>query len=141
MMTWQSQATGHFSGRICNHSGTQTRIANKPEHPINGQIARTDLFTDFLQQEDLRNRSQRQSGYRQRGNSGIGQAIVLELARQGANVAIDYIANPDATLALEKQIATLGDQSIGVDADVSKIVDLQNLIDETVKAFGGSMSW
>src|SRR5580704_14260557 len=70
------------------------------------------------------------------GNSGIGQAIVLELARQGANVAIDYIANPDATLALEKQIATLGDQSIGVDADVSKVADLQNLIDETVKAFG-----
>src|SRR4029079_16202962 len=30
----------------------------------------------------------------------------------------------------------LGDQAIGVDADVSKIADLQMLIDETVKAFG-----
>jgi NAD(P)-dependent dehydrogenase (short-subunit alcohol dehydrogenase family) len=30
------------------------------------------------------------------GNSGIGQAIVLELARQGANIVIDYVAHPEA---------------------------------------------
>ena len=28
------------------------------------------------------------------GNSGIGMAIALELARQGANIVIDYIAHP-----------------------------------------------
>ncbi len=28
------------------------------------------------------------------GNSGIGQAIVLELARQGAAIVIDYVAHP-----------------------------------------------
>lgn len=70
------------------------------------------------------------------GNSGIGQAIVLELARQAASIAIDYIADPEATQALEKQVAALGDQVIGVEADVSKVSDLQKLIDETVKAFG-----
>jgi glucose 1-dehydrogenase len=45
------------------------------------------------------------------GNSGIGQAIVLELARQGANVVIDYVAHPGATDALEQQVSKLGDQS------------------------------
>jgi len=70
------------------------------------------------------------------GNTGIGKAIVLELAQQGANVAVDYVSHPDATEELEKQIAALGDRSIGVDADVSKIADLQRLIDATVKAFG-----
>ena len=35
------------------------------------------------------------------GNSGIGMAIVLALAEQGANIVIDYVANPDATEALE----------------------------------------
>ena len=70
------------------------------------------------------------------GNSGIGMAIVLALAEAGANVAIDYVSNPDATEVLEKQIAGLGAQSIGIEADVSKVEDLQRLVDETVKAFG-----
>ena len=70
------------------------------------------------------------------GNSGIGKAIVLALAEQGANVVIDYVAHPDATEALEHAIAALGDQAIGVEADVSKVADLQTLVDAAVKAFG-----
>jgi glucose 1-dehydrogenase len=70
------------------------------------------------------------------GNSGIGMAIVLEMAKQGANIVIDYVSHPDATEALEKQVAALGDQAIGVDADVSKVADLQNLIAAAVKKFG-----
>ena len=70
------------------------------------------------------------------GNSGIGMAIVLELARQGASLVIDYVAHPEATEALEKQVTALGDQVIGVDADVSKVADLERLVDATVKRFG-----
>jgi glucose 1-dehydrogenase len=70
------------------------------------------------------------------GNSGIGQSIVLELARRGASIVIDYVVRPDATAALEQQIAKLGDQSIGIDADVSKGADLQKLIDAAVGKFG-----
>ncbi len=70
------------------------------------------------------------------GNSGIGQAIVLELARQRANVVIDYVCHPEATEALEQQVAKLGDQSIGVEADVSKTADLQMLVDAAVSRFG-----
>jgi hypothetical protein len=33
------------------------------------------------------------------GNSGIGQAIVLELARQDASIVIDYLVHPEATEA------------------------------------------
>jgi glucose 1-dehydrogenase len=70
------------------------------------------------------------------GNSGIGLAIVLELAREGASVVIDYVAHPEATEALEKQVADLGDRVIGVKADVSKIAELQNLFAVAVKEFG-----
>ena len=70
------------------------------------------------------------------GNSGIGQAIVLELARRNASVVIDYVAHPEATEALEQQIAKLGEQSIGVDADVSRLAGLQKLVDEAVRRFG-----
>ena len=70
------------------------------------------------------------------GNSGIGQAIVLELARQGARIVIDYLFHPEATEALEQQIAKLGDQAIGVKADVSRLADLQKLVDAAVAKFG-----
>jgi glucose 1-dehydrogenase len=70
------------------------------------------------------------------GNSGIGKAIVLELARQGARIVIDYVSHPDATEELERQVAALGDQAIGIDADVSQVADLQRLIAATVKALG-----
>jgi glucose 1-dehydrogenase len=61
---------------------------------------------------------------------------VLELAQHGASVVIDYVAHPEATSALEQQIAKLGSQSIGVAADVSKLADLQKLIDAAMSRFG-----
>ncbi len=70
------------------------------------------------------------------GNSGIGLAIVLELARQGANIVIDYVAHPEATEELEKQVHALGDCVIGVKADVSQVAELQNLFAAAVKEFG-----
>ena len=70
------------------------------------------------------------------GNSGIGLAIVLELAKQGANIVIDYVVHPEATEALEKQVIALGDRAVGVQADVSQFADLQNLIAAVVQAFG-----
>jgi glucose 1-dehydrogenase len=70
------------------------------------------------------------------GNSGIGKAVVLALAEAGANIVIDYVANEQATEDLEKQVAALGDQSIGVEADVSKVADLERLVKAAVDAFG-----
>ena len=70
------------------------------------------------------------------GNSGIGQAIVLELARLRASIVIDYVCHPEATEALEREVAKLGDQSLGIEADVSKIADLQLLVDQAVSKFG-----
>ncbi len=70
------------------------------------------------------------------GNSGIGKAVVLALAGAGASVAIDYVADESATEDLERQIVALGDRTIGVDANVSKVSDIQMLVDRTVKELG-----
>lgn len=70
------------------------------------------------------------------GNSGIGKAVVLALAEKGASVVIDYVADEQATEDLERKIAGLGEKSVGVQADVSKVDELQRLIDTAVKTFG-----
>ena len=70
------------------------------------------------------------------GNSGIGKAVVLALAAKGARVVIDYVADEQATEDLERQIAGLGEMSVGVEADVSKVEDLQRMIDTAVSTYG-----
>jgi glucose 1-dehydrogenase len=70
------------------------------------------------------------------GNSGIGKAVVLALAEKGASVVIDYVADEQATEDLERKIASLGQKAVGIEADVSKLVDLQHMIDTAVSNFG-----
>ena len=70
------------------------------------------------------------------GNTGIGKAVVLALAAQGATIVIDYIANEDAEHEVERQVAALGDKVVGVKADVSKVDDLRTLVDTAVSTFG-----
>ena len=70
------------------------------------------------------------------GNSGIGMAVTLELARQGANVVIDYVVHPETAEDLERQVRALGDRAIGVQADVSRYTDLQKLLAAAVAEFG-----
>lgn len=62
------------------------------------------------------------------GNSGIGLSIVLQLAKHGANIVIDYVSHLERTERLDQQVIALGDQALGVKADVSKVTDLQDLI-------------
>jgi glucose 1-dehydrogenase len=70
------------------------------------------------------------------GNSGIGLAIVLELAKQGANIVIDYVVHPETAEAVQKEVVALGDRAVTVQADVSRVADLQQLVDAAVKNFG-----
>ena len=87
--------------------------------------------------EDLKGKTAIVTG----GNSGIGKAIVLSLAQAGANVVIDYVSNPDAAEDLERQVAALGVKSIGVEADVSKVEDLERLVGAAISASAASTSW
>jgi glucose 1-dehydrogenase len=70
------------------------------------------------------------------GNSGIGKAIALALAADGANIVLDYVADPNSTIDVERQIAALGTRALGVEADVSKVADLHKLVDGAVSRMG-----
>ena len=68
-------------------------------------------------------------------DSGIGRAIALELARQGAAVTINYHKNEDAALAAKKEIEDAGGKAQIVQADVSSVADIQKLVDELREFF------
>ncbi len=69
-------------------------------------------------------------------DSGIGRAIALELARQGASVTINYHKNADAADAVKKEIEDAGGHAQIIQADVSSVADIAKLVDGTVAAFG-----
>lgn len=70
------------------------------------------------------------------GNSGIGKAIVLALAKAGAKVVIDYVAHPEAADALVREIAATGGEAAGVQADVSRVAEVRMLVETAVRKFG-----
>ncbi len=70
------------------------------------------------------------------GNSGIGEAIALAAAAEGANVVIDYVVHPDETAELIDKIEAAGGHAAGVQADVSRPADLQRMVHTAVQSFG-----
>ncbi|RNL80214.1 glucose 1-dehydrogenase [Nocardioides marmorisolisilvae] len=70
------------------------------------------------------------------GNSGIGEAIVLAAATEGASIVIDYINHPDETAHLIAAVEAAGGHATGVHADVSKADDLQKMIQAAVDQYG-----
>ena len=70
------------------------------------------------------------------GSSGIGESIVVALAQAGAAVCINYRTHPDSAEETRQEIIAKGGQAITVQADVSRVEDLQKLVTETVAAFG-----
>lgn len=69
---------------------------------------------------------------------GIGKGIALRLAQEGAHVVVNYPAPSvaDKAEAVAAQIRQLGQQSIAVQADVSKGAQVQAMVDKTVETFG-----
>jgi glucose 1-dehydrogenase len=70
------------------------------------------------------------------GDSGIGHAIAVRLAAEGAAVTIDYHRNHDAAAATLQAIEDAGGRGRIQQADVSSVADLEALVDQTVAAFG-----
>ena len=71
------------------------------------------------------------------GDTGIGKAISLEMAREGADVMIDYVGDAAPANALIEEIENFGGKVAAFAADVSKPDDVDALIAQTNRHFGG----
>jgi 3-oxoacyl-[acyl-carrier protein] reductase len=67
---------------------------------------------------------------------GIGKAIALKLANEGANVVINYRSSKEAAMDLVKEIESIGSKAIAVKADISKFEEAESLILKAKEVFG-----
>jgi 3-oxoacyl-[acyl-carrier protein] reductase len=67
---------------------------------------------------------------------GIGRSIALRLGRDGAAVAVNYIASPEKAEAVVKEITANGGRSIAIQGSVANKADVTRLFDETEQQLG-----
>ncbi len=69
-------------------------------------------------------------------NSGIGRAIAVAMARDGANVVINYVFGDEAAQQVVDEINHMGSIAIAFKADVSKEDQVVAMFKETIATFG-----
>jgi 3-oxoacyl-[acyl-carrier protein] reductase len=70
------------------------------------------------------------------GSRGIGRAIVLRLAEQGADVAFSYRGNEAAAKETAAAVEALGRRALPVQGDVTQPEAAEGLVKATIEAFG-----
>ncbi len=69
-------------------------------------------------------------------NSGIGKAVALGLGASGADVVVNYVANPEAAEDVAHQIEAGGRRAIAIKADVSKEDEVKTMFAKAIDHFG-----
>lgn len=67
---------------------------------------------------------------------GIGRAIAIELARQGANVLINYNQNRDAAETVKQEVESFGRKAALIQADISDLEAHQRMLETAHNTFG-----
>jgi len=67
---------------------------------------------------------------------GIGRKIAEELAGNGAKVVINYASSPEKAEEVVAGIKSNGGEAVAVQADISKVSEVEKLFQETLNAFG-----
>jgi len=68
--------------------------------------------------------------------SGIGKAVALEMARQGAEVVVNYHSDRDPGQPVVDEITAAGGKATAIMADVSSAPDVERLFAQAVSTFG-----
>ena len=70
------------------------------------------------------------------GSRGIGRAIALQLAREGADVAISYASRPGPAESAQSQIKALGRHALALQCNVASQDDVDKLAARTRETLG-----
>jgi 3-oxoacyl-[acyl-carrier protein] reductase len=67
---------------------------------------------------------------------GVGRAVALGFAKQGANVIVNYTSNENAANEVVAAIQSMGVKAISVKADVAQKSEAEILVNSAIDAFG-----
>jgi 3-oxoacyl-[acyl-carrier protein] reductase len=67
---------------------------------------------------------------------GIGRAIAIKFAQEGADVVVNYTSRPDTANETAQEIEKLGRKAVVVKADVANKADADNMVKSAIDAFG-----
>ena len=70
------------------------------------------------------------------GDSGIGRAIAVACAREGADVAFAYLDEHDDARETERLIAETGQRTLTIAGDLGDVAHADKVVADTLKAFG-----
>ena len=70
------------------------------------------------------------------GSRGIGKAISLKYAENGYNVVINYVSTNTDIEKLEREFKEKGAESLILKADVSKVEEVENVVNKAIERFG-----
>lgn len=67
---------------------------------------------------------------------GVGKAVALGFAKEGANVVVNYTSNEGAANDVVAEIESMGQKAIAVKADVARKTDAEALVNASLETFG-----
>lgn len=67
---------------------------------------------------------------------GIGRAIALKLAREGADIVINYVSNEESAKKVQEEIEALGRAAYIFRCDIAKRDELEEMVNFTISKFG-----
>ena len=70
------------------------------------------------------------------GSLGIGATVAIELAREGADIAINYRKHGAEAKSVAKQIEDLGRKCLVIKADVTSYADAEAMFKQVIEAYG-----
>jgi 3-oxoacyl-[acyl-carrier protein] reductase len=74
-------------------------------------------------------------------SSGIGRAVALAFAREGARVVVNYAQSAHAAAAVVAEIEAGGGRAHALQADIAQAEAVENLVDEAERVLGGIDIW
>ena len=69
-------------------------------------------------------------------SNGIGKETILEFAKLGCNVVINYNTDKESAINLQESIKNYNGKSLAIKCDISNEIEVKNMIDTVVKEFG-----